>query len=396
MSAVSRQTRELHEIFPPCDRASVPSDVEDECSRGEHIVWIGGPFRWGLFSATPFVLIPGGAFAYLAYLASASDSSPWQYLGMMVSTQTGTDALILPGLAAAYLVILGLALRDPRPRWTYIATDRRLMTFFKGRKLREADVSRLDRLEVVQGIDGKFRNIGDVVWARVGSSDSSSGRGPDQGRHGFRGMRDPLVWKQRLLEWGEAVRRHAARDAKAFEDRSRASAASTSPGDGMRLMNNRRYGISLTLPEHWVGRIGLQERAPFRIFGIEMPFRQTIQRSSEPLHKPPQSWNFITVAGRSGMKFNVNINQGPPVAAFETSRNKVGKSLIDADGDWRCGPLSGYRVDYIYLDRLHCRFGMLAGDGFHMLVNITLPPDQAEDLLPAVDAVFDSIRTDQG
>ena len=174
--------------------------------------------------------------------------------------------------------------------------------------------------------------------------------------------------------------------------RIRESAASTSPADGMRRINNRRYGISMTLPEHWVGRIGLQERAPFRIFGMEMPFQQMIQRSNEPLHNPPKSWNFITVTGRSGMKFQVNVNPGPPVAAFETSRDKVAERLIDAEGNWRCGPLSGYRVDYRYLDQLHCRFAMLAGNGFHVLANITIPPDQADDLLPAVDAVFDSIR----
>jgi hypothetical protein len=77
--------------------------------------------------------------------------------------------------------------------------------------------------------------------------------------------------------------------------------------------------------------------------------------SDDPIHKAPETWNFITINGR-------------------------------------CGPLSGYRVDYHYLHKLHCRFAMLAGDGFHMLVNITLPPKQADDLLPAIDAVFESIR----
>lgn len=384
---------ELEEIFPPSERRKPPAGVEDELLRGERPVWIGGPSRWGLFRATPFVLIPAGALAWLTYLGSASESSPWQYLAMMASMQTGTDALILPGLALGYLVILGLALRDPRERWTYVVTDRRLMTFFKGQKLREADASCLDRLQVLQGIDGRLRDIGDVVWARVGNSESSAGRGPDQGRHGFRGMKDPRGWKERLQQWGEAVRRLAAGDARAFKNRESSPAASQSAGDDKPRIDNRKFGISMTLPDHWLGRIGLQERAPFRIFGLEMPFNQIRKLSDQPLHKPPESWNFISVAGRSGMKFQVNLNEGPPVAAFETSRDKVGETLIQADGDWRCGPLSGYRVDYLYLDKLHCRFGMLAGDGFHMLVNITLPPDQADDLLPAVDAVFDSIRS---
>ncbi len=385
-------TTQLGKLFPASDVLAVPAEVADELGHSERVIWIGGPSRWGLFRATPFVLILAGAFGYLTYLGAAIDSSPWQYLLWMQSTQTGTDALILPALAAGYLAILGLALRDPRGRWIYAVTDRRLLTFYKGIKLREADASCLEHLEALQGIDGRLRNIGDVIWTRVNREHGSGGRGPDQGSHGFRGMNDPLAWKQRLLQWGEAARRHAARDAKAFESRSRASAASASPADGMARINNRRYGISITLPEHWVGRIGLQERAPFHIFGMEMPFQQMIQRSNEPLHNPPESWNFITVAGRSGMKFQVNVNPGPPVAAFERSRDKVGESLIDADGNWRCGPLSGYRVDYLYLDKLHCRFAMLAGDGFHMLINMTIPPNQADDLLPGVDAVFDSIR----
>jgi hypothetical protein len=92
------------------------------------------------------------------------------------------------------------------------------------------------------------------------------------------------------------------------------------------------------------------------------------------------------------MKFTVNVNDGPPAATFETSRDKVGDALVDADGDLRCGPLSGYRVDYVHVDKRHCCFAMLAGDGFHVLFNVVIPLDQAEDLLPAVDAVFDSIR----
>lgn len=71
------------------------------------------------------------------------------------SDQGGSKALILPGLVAAYLVVLGLALRDPRGRWTYVVTDRRLMTFYNGQKLRDADVSRLNRLTVIRGIDGR-------------------------------------------------------------------------------------------------------------------------------------------------------------------------------------------------------------------------------------------------
>lgn len=386
-------TTETGEIFPASDVQDAQPGVEGELQRGEQLVWIGGSARWGLFSATPFVLILVGAFGYLAYVGAASEASALQYLMMIASAQSGTDALILPGLAAGYLVIVGLALRDPRGCWTYVATDRRLMTFYKGRKLREADVSRLDRLQAVQGIDGRLRNVGDVVWARRSGKHSSEGRAPAQRRHGFRGIPEPRQWERRLLAWRKAVTRLAADDARSFQKQA-ADPCSRDRFSGRPATNRQpEIRLSMTLPEHWVGRMGFQERAPFTILGLKMPFDQILVKSNEPLHKPPALWNFIEVAGRSGMKFNINVNEGPRVASFETSRDTVGKTLIDAEGNWQCGPLAGYRIDYRYLDKLHCRFAMLAEDGFHILVNITLPPDQADDLLPAVDAVFGSIRT---
>lgn len=382
----------LIELFPPSATDSVSRTVRDELEPEEDILWIGGPDRWGLFRATPFVLILAGAVGFLAYVGAASDASPWQYLMMMGASRSGTDALIMPGLVAGYLIILALAMRDPRRRWTYVVTDRRLMTFYKGRRLRVLSAAQSERLMVLKGIEGQLRDIGDVVWSRGGSGEGA-GHGPDQGRRGFRGMRQPERWKARLIEWSEALAGMAADDAAAFvrHASTRDPKASSDNANARRLVN-RKYGFEITLPEHWVGRIGREEQAPFSLLGLEMPFKQIKQLSNEPLHNPPDSWTFITIAGRSGMQFKVNVSLGQPVATFETSRNKVGKNLIDADGNWRCGPLSGYRVDYLYLDKLRCRFAMLAGDGFHMLANITLPPDQAEDLLPAVDAVFDSIR----
>src|SRR6056297_218333 len=50
----------LIELFPPSATDSVPSVVRDELSPGEGILWIGGPDRWGLFRATPSVLILAG------------------------------------------------------------------------------------------------------------------------------------------------------------------------------------------------------------------------------------------------------------------------------------------------------------------------------------------------
>jgi len=386
-------TQELREIFPSSETQGVPTSVSDELGHDEQVVWIGGPARWGLFRATPFLLIIAGAFGYLAYLAAGSDASVWQYLTWILSVQSGTDALIIPGLAAGYALILGLAMRDPRNRWMYVVTDRRLMTFFKGRKLRETGTEKLNVLQSIQGLEGRLRDIGDVVWSRGHGDYSSSKGGPDQGRRGFRGMQQPDVWNARLLEWGAGLAAMAASHARTFETQVSNTDSDSNSVAGTRHLVNRRFGFSMTIPAHWVGRIGLQESAPFRILSLETPFKQTRRLSNEPLHKPPESWNFIAVAGRSGMRFTVNINQGPPIASFETSRDKVGKTLIDPDGDRRGGPLTGYSVDYRYLDRFHCRFAMLAGEGFHMLAKITIPPDQADDLLPAVNAVFDSIRS---
>ncbi|HMB39881.1 MAG TPA: hypothetical protein VKO85_12455 [Wenzhouxiangellaceae bacterium] len=64
----------LIELFPPSATDSVPSVVRDELSPGEGILWIGGPDRWGLFRATPSVLILAGAIGFLTYLGAASDS----------------------------------------------------------------------------------------------------------------------------------------------------------------------------------------------------------------------------------------------------------------------------------------------------------------------------------
>ncbi|HMB39880.1 MAG TPA: hypothetical protein VKO85_12450 [Wenzhouxiangellaceae bacterium] len=39
------------------------------------------------------------------------------------------------------------------------------------------------------------------------------------------------------------------------------------------------------------------------------------------------------------------------------------------------------------------RIGLQERAPFRMLANTTIPPDQADELLPAVEAVFDSIRS---
>ncbi|HKK57630.1 hypothetical protein [Marinobacter sp.] len=123
-------------------------------------------------------------FAYFSYLDAASDSSAWQYL-MMSSRLSGSDELIIPALVAGYLLVLGLALRDPRGRRTYVVTDRRVITFYKGRKLRQGGPEKLSQLQVVKGVEGQIRNIGDVVWARVQSTEFARGRRTGSGRGSY-------------------------------------------------------------------------------------------------------------------------------------------------------------------------------------------------------------------
>jgi len=386
-------TPELSEIFPRSDPGQLPSYVTDELFHGEQVVWNGGPTRWSLFRATPFMVVLLVAAGLLAYIARDSGLGPVEFLVMAQSAQEGARALIIPGLVAIYLGFLAFSLRDPRSRWIYVATDRRLMTFFNGRKLRQAGSEGLDRLRVIQGPEMRLRGLGDVVWQLVrGGEHSNESTGPDHGRRGFRGMPDPQAWKERLLAWRDAVRAGAQRQAGEFAARASRQRHDSRSQPGMRTLQNRGYGFSLALPEHWVGRIGLREKRPRRVLGFALPLKlETV--SSEPLHSPPQRWNFIEVAGRSGMVFKVDVHDGPPESSLADWKSTVGASLLDADGNLRCGPLAGYRVDYRVLDRMYGRYAMLAGEGFHLLATVMIPPRQADALMPAIDAVFGSVRS---
>jgi hypothetical protein len=383
---------QLQDIFPRPESQRIPDEVLAEMAEGEPVIWHGVPDRWGLFRATPFVVAIVLAVGVSIAMSSGTGLTPAEYLWRLAGSLGADPALIATAAAAMFFGFLAASLRDPRNRWTYVVTDRRMITFHKGRKLREADITRLERLRVVQGLEARIRDVGHVVWERIRYSENSRVRGPDQGEHGFRGMRNPKDWAERLQSWGQALSHGAAADAREFRSRAAEPNAGAPPPSGSRVLRNRRFGFEMTLPGRWVGRIGRQQRKPFELFGLELPLQSLERVSKRPLHDSPEDWNYIEVQGRSGMKFTVNVNEGLPVATFETSRDKVADKLVDADGDFRCGPLSGYRVDYGHLGKRHCRFAMLAGDGFHMLFNVAIPLAQAEDLLPAVDAVFDSIR----
>lgn len=384
-------TNELQEIFPAPDRPRAPDEVLAETGAGERIIWHGGPDRWGLFRATPFVIAVVLALGVSVAMSSGSGLTPGEYLWRLAGSLGADPALVVSAAIVLLFGFLIASLRDPRHRWTYVVTDRRLMTFYKGRKLREADVRKLRRLRVSRGIEGRLRNVGDVIWAKIADTDDNV-RGPDQGRHGFRGMRDPEAWNKRLQQWGRAVEAAVAGDAQAFARRTPDPGPESAAADSARRLPNRPNGFSIELPQRWVGRIGRQRKRPLELLGLKLPIPTLDRVVDRPLHDPPAAWNFIEVHGRSGMKFTLNVEDGPPPVSGRTARVRAGEALVDADEHLGKGPLTGYRVDSRHGDGMHVRRVVLAGDGFHVQMIVAVPGAQADDLLPAIDAVLDSIR----
>lgn len=210
-------SKAISDLFPGWDRQQLPPDVEAELDPGEELLWLGGPDRWGLFRATPFVVVLFLVVGISTYISAGSGLTLWEYAARLLGTMGLAPHLAGLGLVGLFAVFLGLSLRDPRPRWNYVVTDRRLLTFYRGEKLREANIGRMNRLRVLQGIEGRLRNVGDVLWSPVTNVESNSG--PDRGRHGFRGIRDPKIWQQRLQTWGQTVELSAATDARSRPNR---------------------------------------------------------------------------------------------------------------------------------------------------------------------------------
>ena len=210
-------SKAISDLFPGWDRQQLPPDVEAELEQEEELLWLGGPDRWGLFRATPFVVALLLVVGISTYISVGTGLTLWEYAARLLGTMGLAPHLVGSGLVGLFAVFLALSLRDPRPRWNYAVTDHRLLTFYRGEKLREANIGRMNRLRVLQGIEGRLRNVGDVLWSPVTNVESTSG--PDRGRHGFRGMRDPKTWQQRLQAWGQTVEQSAAADARSRPNR---------------------------------------------------------------------------------------------------------------------------------------------------------------------------------
>jgi len=389
---VDRRFEALRAHFPKSDGDDLPATAAGELARDEPVIWHGAPDRWGLFRATPFMVAVALAVGLSVYMSSGTGLTPTEYLWQLAGSTPIDPRLMVAGSALLFFGLLIASLRDPRDRWIYVATDRRLMTFYSGRRLRELTPDRLRRLRVLRSIEGRLHNVGDVVWANNGSSEDSRSRGPDQGRHGFRGMRDPEAWLERLQQWGRAVEQIASDDAREFSRGQRQADSESPPAARAVRLSNPRFGFSIALPSRWAGRIGQDEKKPLTVLGLKLPIPSLDRVSNRPLHDPPADWNFIEVQGRSGMKFTLTVANEPPAATYEAVRARAGDSLVDAEGEVQLGPLRGFRVDYRHRDKVRIRRAILEGDGFHVQIIAALPNHQASDLLPAIDAVFGSIR----
>jgi len=391
---------ELRKVFPRSDPGQLPSYVTDELFGGEQVVWSGRPTRWGLFRGTPFIVVLLVAAGLLAYMARGSGLGPVAFLVMAQSAQHGARALILPGLVAIYLGFLASSMRDPRSRWIYVATDRRLMTFFNGRILRQAGSEGLDRLRVIQGPEMRLRGLGDVVWQVIrGGEQSNESTGPDQGRHGFRGMPEPEAWRQRLIQWREEVRRAGISEAREFADQSRECRQSRHRTEGIstsprsRTIAGGAHGMRITLPEAWVGKVGRIESVRPRLFGFELPIDRIRVRSSRPLHRAEPDWNFIDIAGRSG--FGVRLRVGPgSLARSAEAGDEAARAVAGCGKPVQYGTLTGYRSEQNLFGKACLLNVGLDGDGFHITVTATYPPAHRGTYGDALDAVIESIRQD--
>lgn len=193
----------LADIFPG-DPPSEPHPwLGTELEPDERVVWQGRPNRWGFLSATPFVIALVAALGFLYLTLGGPEVGIGGALSRLLP---GEGPLWLPFLLFAVLAVVGyLVLRDPRPRWLYAVTDRRIMTFYRGTKLREVRPDGLHALRVVQSPEMRMRRLGDVVWKDPADRSPAARKGPDGSRWGFRGMADPERWRERMMEWRRVI-----------------------------------------------------------------------------------------------------------------------------------------------------------------------------------------------
>ena len=155
--------QKLAALFP-ARSGSHPPLVEDELASGETIIWSGGPERWGLFRMTPFVIAIIGFLVVLTVTGiQAGYAGPIDFVQGFLLDQRGSDALIVPVLGLLLLALMFWWMRDPRSKWLYVVTDQRLLVFYRGKKLREASPDELDKLQILEGVERRMRNLGNVV-----------------------------------------------------------------------------------------------------------------------------------------------------------------------------------------------------------------------------------------
>lgn len=384
-----RLVTELKALFPGSAETGMDSTISSELFPNEHLIWQGGPERWGLLRMTPYLVVIVVLFALLGYAAHGRGLTMWQYLLWMMSSIQGPIEPMLGIGAVGLAAALGFSLRDPRRRWSYVATDQRLMTFYRGRKLRQVTPAGVDRLRTLPSLELRLRGLGDVVWA-VYRGESGGGGGPDQGKHGFLGVKDPDAWCRRIAAWADLLRSQAASSsdtvASKIEDVDRGRTV-----EGLRTLRNIRYGFRITVPDDWPGEVALVERKPIRLLGVSLPVKRETKTNCRPVAQAEDDWNLLTLSKSGGLSLQLEARSAKPQSSQQGLNPMLRSRALESNDDLHCGPFRGHSVDYKLANRLAVRWVELAGTDCHLELKASMEPEQMVLHRRALDAIVGSI-----
>ena len=110
----------LRDEFPRAPGDPLPPAIADQLDRDEPVLWHGGPDRWGLFRATPFVIAIVLTVGASVAMSSGSGLTPGEYLWRLAGSLGADPGLVAGAAALLFVGLLALSLRDPRSRWAYV------------------------------------------------------------------------------------------------------------------------------------------------------------------------------------------------------------------------------------------------------------------------------------
>lgn len=358
---------ELRSLFPGEHPLSPHDWVADFLEPGETVIWQGTRERGGEYSIVSqvvrlllvvvvVVLVARFAGLSLAPLEAFLDGEVPAYLWIPV----GVTALVV-------LVMLGMALRNPSDTWVYAITDKRLLTFYKGRNVRAALPADVERFAARRGIEGLITGIGSVTW-RLGNELEMDNRGPDRGRHGFLHIKDPVQMRDSLKQWRAMVYEHADQSDTAFaagvsaaederpEETAGAgpvpiageSASEPAPAGTIRVQN-RRFGFSLLVPEHWSGKMCIRRIEKLKILGIQTPIKAYAYDNETELPATSDDWNYLALEGSADVSFELEVLEGPIPTTYDAQMEEVKrrgeeKGLIQSDPSIDQPPFKGFSM----------------------------------------------------